>query len=305
MSKIALLFPGQGAQTLGMGSSFYQYPWVQELYHNAKHILGYDIYELCQNDEDALHQTLYAQNAILTTSLAIFETFKRLTKLPIQAMCGFSLGEYSALAASGVFTNEATMELVHHRSRLMHEASLNHPGQMAAVLGMNVADLNGLCGDIGNISVANINSYDQLVVSGTTEAMAKLQELAKQRGAKRVVVLKVSGAFHSPLMEEAALQFAPFVARTTPKYPLCDIIMNTTGATLIFETLKQEMIKQITSPVQFVKSVETMVEMGIDTFIEIGPGSVLSGLVRKMNPNLRLYQINHPADITQIMEELV
>ncbi len=224
MSKIALLFPGQGAQTLGMGSSFYQYPWVQELYQNAKRILSYDIYQLCQTDEEHLHQTLYAQNAILVTSLALYETFQRLTKFPIQAMCGFSLGEYSALAASGVFTYETTMELVSHRSRLMHEASINHPGQMAAVLGMNVADLAALCSEIGDISVANINSYDQLVVSGTIEAMEKLQELARQRGAKRVVALKVSGAFHSPLMEAAALQFTPFVSQTNPNHQTCEVI---------------------------------------------------------------------------------
>ena len=301
MSKLAFVFAGQGSQYLGMGLDFLTInPKLNELEEIANQILGYETKEIINLDQEKLNQTEYTQPLVLLSSIYAYESLKALNIKP-DGMLGFSLGEYSALYASQIFTYAEIINLIKNRAMFMKEASLSKPGSMAAILGLNVYDIGSLCEDIGEgVYIANFNSPVQTVISGYDLVVSKAIELAKEKGAKRAIKLNVSGAFHSPLMDEASQKFKEFLEEYIPQKPMCDLYLNTTADKLILQNLKDEMVKQITSPVRFVESILKMKQDGYTHFLEIGPGTVLSGLIKKIDGDLEVAHLERASDLETV-----
>ena len=308
MHKLALVFAGQGSQYQGMGLDYIENsPLFKEKELTASKILGFNIKDVLQSDDGKLNETKYAQPLILFSSILGYETFKTLNVEP-DAVLGFSLGEYSALYASNIFTFENIMKIISKRSLFMQECAIQNPGKMAAILGLTKEVVDDVCkvaSRDGVVISANYNSPIQVVISGENNALYKAMELAKEMGAKRVVELNVSGAFHSPLMHHAAeelYQYLNSIDYQEPKYP---IYMNTTAKPLESKNLYQEMKKQIESPVYFEQSIKNMIEDGITHFIEIGPGKVLSGLIKKIDINCEVTNLDKFADLDNLKGWLI
>jgi [acyl-carrier-protein] S-malonyltransferase len=296
--KIALLFAGQGSQYPGMGKDFYdKYDYVRTMYEEASKVLGYDLTKICFEQNDALNQTKYTQPAILVNSLATYEVLKREFGIRPSMTAGFSLGEYSALNACGVFDYHTILNLIKRRAEFMEEAALTTKGGMAAIIGMSREDLSALCREVGHVSIANYNCPGQLVVSGVYDRLTALCEQAKAKGAKRAIMLNVSGGFHTELMHEAAQKLYQHVMLTKHHAPQFDIIMNCNASTLEIEKLPELMKKQIESSVYFEDTIRKMIEAEVGLFIEVGPGSVLSGFVRKIDPSKKVINIDKLADL--------
>jgi [acyl-carrier-protein] S-malonyltransferase len=306
MRKTAVLFAGQGAQSIGMGRDFYEGSIVaRQIYDTAWHILGYDVKRVCFEQNDHINHTQYTQPSILVTSLAIYYTLMEHMDINVDAFLGFSLGEYSALHACGIFDLETIISLIQKRANYMAQASLKTKGSMAAVIGLERDVLRSICEEVtkdaGLVQVANYNSSNQLVISGESDAVAIACEKAKARGAKRAVVLNVSGGFHTPLMSEAADKMLQEIRNTKFATPKVDIIMNCDAKILSnIKELPIKMSNQIKGPVYFEDSIKHLIELGFDTFIEIGPGQVLSGLVRKIDGNKAVISIDKMADIDKL-----
>lgn len=304
--NIAFVFPGQGSQFVGMGKDFYdRYPEVQELYYAAENGLGFDLQDICFNGpEEKLKQTKYTQPALFVHSYLVSML---LAKKGIQpgALAGHSLGELSALAAAGVYSFENGLKLVRDRARLMQEAAIRNPGTMAAVIGLSNDVTSAVCleaGQAGIVVPANFNSPEQTVISGSKEGIARAGELAKSKGAKRVIELAVSGAFHSPLMQEAGNQFKEALNRMPFENAVIPVYANvtafpTTEASKIMELLAE----QLTHPVRWVETIRNMVRDGITSFIEVGPGKVLSGLVKRIEPNADIRTCGTVAELNAIL----
>ena len=282
--KTAFIFPGQGSQYVGMGKDWYENSdRVKQMYRRANEIIGFDISKICfEGPEEELRQTAVTQPAIFLHSAVVFTS---LEKKEFDAAAGHSLGEYSALFAAGALDFEHTLMLVGLRGRLMQNAGDVRPGTMAAVVGLEANVLEEVCressGD-GVVQAANYNSPGQTVISGDVDAVHRAMELARTRGAKIVKELVVSGAFHSPLMESAreelkkAIDSAPIHDARVPVYA------NATAKPVIStEEIKDALIRQLTSPVRWQETVSNMSESGINRFVEIGPGKVLQGLVKR------------------------
>jgi [acyl-carrier-protein] S-malonyltransferase len=294
----AVLFAGQGSQYIGMGKDFYdKYDYVKDLYKSASLVLGYDLEDLCFKENELINQTKYTQPAVLVTSIAIFEVLKREYNLTIDATAGFSLGEYSALHASGVFDYQTIIHLIKYRALYMHEAALQTKGGMAAIIGMKREDLEKLCEEDSHVSIANYNCPNQLVVGGVYDHVVTLCEKAKQNGAKRAIMLNVSGGFHTSLMSEAASKMVDLIMHTKYHNPKFSIYMNCNALKLELPNLPQLMKKQIESPVYFEDTIRHMIESGVDTFIEVGPGSVLSGFVKKIDISKKSITIDKLSDL--------
>jgi len=305
IKKVAYVFPGQGAQSVGMGSDLYNdFGSVKALFTEADRVLGFPLSRLCfEGPEEELRLTINAQPALLTVSFACLKAMqdKLGSRLPSPAfVAGHSLGEYTALAVASVIDFNTAVSLARERGRLMYEAGLVKPGGMFAILGLDEAQLTEICRQT-DTCIANYNCPGQLVISGATENVAKAAELAKARGASRTVPLQVSGAFHSPLMRPAMDGMTRVLATINFKDPLIPIIANVNAQPLTTaEKVKLELIDQLCNGVQWQRSIEYMINNGVSTFIEIGPGKVLTGLIKRINKNIETMNIGDAAAIKSL-----
>ncbi|MFC2023067.1 ACP S-malonyltransferase [Chloroflexota bacterium] len=296
-AEVAYVFPGQGAQWVGMGRDLYDgFPVAKAVFDQADKVLGLPLSRLCfKGPEDELRQTINAQPAIVTTSFACLKALEDAggkSRLPPPAfVAGHSLGEYTALAAAGVLDFADAIYLARERGRLMHEAGLKYPGGMVAILGLGEAPLAEICRETGAF-IANINCSSQLVISGGEDEIDRTEEMTKSRGAVRTIRLQVSGAFHTPLMRPAVEGMEKAIAGLSFHSPTVPIIGNTSAKPLATaDQVKAELLTQLCNCVQWQRSIEYMVAEGVGTFIEIGPGKVIAGLIKRINRGAKLVNI--------------
>ena len=297
MSKRAYLFPGQGSQSVGMGADLYEsVPAARTVMDSANEILGFSLTDIMFGAgvaEDAspsaaeiLTQTQNTQPALFVHSMAVFAAMKGTFEAP-DMVAGHSLGEYSALCAAGALSFEDALRTVRLRGELMATAGEVRPGSMAAILNMEDADVETLCADVsaegaGIVQAANYNSPGQIVISGDVDAVARAVALAPERGARRALLLPVSGAFHSPLMDFATEGLGKALAALTINTPSCPVYLNVTAAASTDpETIRQKLVEQLTAPVRWAQTLLAMQEAGASHFVEVGAGKVLSGLVKR------------------------
>ncbi|MGB5820617.1 MAG: ACP S-malonyltransferase [Saonia sp.] len=281
----AFIFPGQGAQYVGMGLDLYEkYPLAQELFEKANDILGFPITDIMfEGTAEDLKQTKVTQPAIFLHSVILSKVMGENFKPDMVA--GHSLGEFSALVANSTLNFKDALRLVSQRALAMQKACELQPSTMAAVLGLEDAAVEKICGETEGIVVAaNYNCPGQLVISGELDAVDTACEKLKEAGARRALVLPVGGAFHSPLMEPARAELAAAIENTEFGVPACPIYQNvSTTAVLNAEEIKKNLISQLTAPVKWTQSVQSMIRDGASTFTEVGPGKVLQGLVKKID----------------------
>lgn len=293
MTKTAFLFAGQGAQTVGMARDLYEYsPIVRETFDQASQILGYDIRDLIDNQEDKLHQTRYTQPAILTTSLAIYRLLEEEGIQP-DMVAGLSLGEYSALVASGTLAFEDAIALIAKRGEYMETAAPAGTGKMVAVLNTDVNLIEEVCSTVtsGIVSPANYNTPAQIVIGGEVAAVDEAVEALKEAGVKRMIPLNVSGPFHTALLRPASEQLAQALEQVEFADFQVDLVGNTEAKVMKKEDIKSLLTRQVMEPVRFYESIATMQEAGVTNFIEIGPGKVLSGFVKKIDKTAHVVAI--------------
>ena len=305
-TKVAYVFPGQASQKVGMGSDIYDhFSAAKAVFEQADEILGFPLSRLCfEGPEDDLCQTINAQPALLTTSFAYLQATQDVNNgnglTPPSFVAGHSLGEYTALAAAGVLEFADAVYLARERGRLMYEAGLEKPGGMLAVIGLEEASLAEVCRETGT-RIANINCPGQLVISGAKEDLAGAANMAQARGAHRVIPLAVSGAFHTPLMQSAVDGLSAVIDTLSFSDALVPIIVNTTAKPLTTSgAVKAELLRQLCNGVQWQRSVEYMVNNGVSTFIEIGPGRILSSLIRRINRGVTTINIGDVAGVKDI-----
>lgn len=298
--KIGYLFPGQGAQYVGMGLDLYEkYQAARDIFDKADSVLGIDLKKICfQGPKEELIKTDISQPAILTTSVAALRVFQQLkSDYHASAAAGLSLGEYSALVAAGVISFEDAVKLVHKRGRFMQEAADKNKGAMASVFGSSREIVEKVCRESG-AQIANLNSPGQIVISGLIDNINKAVESAKKEGASRVVILDVSGPFHSKYMDEAAKRLEKeleAVSMSAAKFP---VVANVTA---VYQSdpnqIKLNLIRQTSRAVLWEDSVRLMIKDGVTTFFEIGPGAVLKGLMKRIDANIKVYNIGKAEDI--------
>ena len=303
-AKVAHVFPGQGAQAVGMGRDLYDsFPAARAVFEQADEALGFPLSRLCfEGPKEELRQTNNAQPAIVTVSFACLQAARGTGNgLPPPAFfAGHSLGEYTALAAAGVLDFSTTVNLARERGRLMYEAGVVRPGSMAAIIGLDEASLVEVC-DQTDTQIANINCPGQLVISGARENVDKAADLAKTKWASRAVPLAVSGAFHSSLMQPAVDGMSEIIATLDFQDPAIPIIGNTAAQPLTTaEEVKAELLKQLCNCVQWQRSIEYMINSGVSTFIEIGPGKVLTGLIKRIDKDVTTLNIGDAEAIKQL-----
>ena len=324
-TQVAFLFPGQGSQAVGMGADIFETsPAARRVFESADKALGIALSELCfHGPDDVLRETINAQPAIVTVSLALLAALQEAlnertsswsSPLAPSFTAGHSVGEYAALVVSGAMQLKDALPLVRERGRLMHHEGTVCPGGMAAVIGMDEGSLEAVCQEAtaqsvtnlpkdahpgqGRVIIANFNAPGQIVISGERGALSVAMELAKARGAKRVIPLPVSGAFHSPVMQPAAAGLAQAIEQTEVHDATIPLIGNIHAVPLTeAQALREELAQQIAASVQWIRTIEYLVSVGVTTFLEIGPGQTLAGMVKRIAKGVTTLNISSAADI--------
>jgi [acyl-carrier-protein] S-malonyltransferase len=331
-TQVAFLFPGQGSQAVGMGADIFEAsPAARRVFESADQAINNSLSNLCfHGPDDVLRETINAQPAIVTVSLALLAALQEALAEHTSSWssphtpsytAGHSVGEYAALVASGALDLNDAVRLVRERGRLMHHEGTVCPGGMAAVIGMEAETLQEVCRDAtaqstahlikvshpgqGQVSIANFNAPGQIVISGEQKALSLAMELAKERGAKRVIPLAVSGAFHSPVMQPAAAGLAQAVKNTGVHDANIPIIGNIDAAPLQeAQAIRAELAQQIAAPVQWIRIIEYLVGAGVTTFLEIGPGQALTGMVKRIAKGVTTLNVSSAADIEKVIGTL-
>ena len=301
MGKTAFIFPGQGAQHIGMGKDFYeQIPVSKEVFELASNVSGLDVAALCFEENDKINITEYTQIAMLAMEVAILKAIEERGYKP-DVTAGLSLGEYGAITAAGVMSAEDVFKVVRKRGIYMQEA-VPEGGAMVAVLGLDTAVIEEVCAKTeGVISIANYNCPGQIVITGESDAAERAVQALKEAGAKRCVPLNVSGPFHSCMLEDAGEKLGQVLNQAT----VCDIripyLSNVTADYVMDkEQVKPLLVRQVSAPVRWQQSVERMIADGVDIFVEIGPGKTLSGFMRKINKEVKTLNIEKVEDLKKL-----
>jgi [acyl-carrier-protein] S-malonyltransferase len=303
MNKTALLFAGQGAQTVGMGKDLAeQFPAAREIFQQANQVLGYDLAGLCfEGPETELIKTEHAQPAIYLVGWIAFQLLKE--KFPgftFDAAAGLSLGEFTALAAAGALGFEDGLHLVHRRGQFMQEACETTRGAMAAVIGLEVEATKKICQETG-VQLANLNCPGQLVISGEQSKLEQACELAKSRGAKRAMPLNVAGAYHSPLMAVAQAKLHDALEGIQLHAPSVPILSNVTaGPHGEPDEIRRSLVDQVTASVRWEESMRYLIDEGFDRFVELGPGTVLSGFMKRIDRDVTMLNVGDVASLERI-----
>lgn len=302
MSKIAFIFPGQGAQYCGMGQDFYEQTALgKEIYDTASGLLGFSVPELCFEKNDRLDITEYTQAAMVTTSIAMMRVLEAEKGVKPDVAAGLSLGEYCALAASGVMSDADAIRTVRERGILMQKAVPAGKGAMAAILSLDAFAIEEVLSGMEGVQIANYNCPGQIVISGRKEKVEEANEKLLAAGAKRAILLNVSGPFHSEMLTGAGEKLFEFLEGVSISDPFIPYVSNVTAKYVTDGMLVKDLLKkQVSSSVRWQQSVETMLADGVDTFIEIGPGKTLAGFIKKIKRDVSVFNIEKLEDLDKV-----